>query len=64
MLCLDEACLSSSAIRLTAALRAAVQALDVIQKGKRVASALSQSCAEFDSLEVRLLMPLQRAQAV
>jgi len=34
--------------------RATVQALDVIQKGKRVAAASSQSCAEFDSLEVRL----------
>ena len=36
-----------------------VQALDVIQKGKRVASALSQSCTDFDSLGVRLMTPLQ-----
>jgi len=33
-----------------------VQALDVIQKGKRVAAASSQSSVEFDSLEVRLVL--------
>ena len=41
-----------------------VQALHVIQKGKRVAAALSQSCADFDSLEVRFVHSLQCIQVV